>query len=55
MDQFSEGQIYLKQIRFGSNMTTNDILGVEPQRVGDVSEFGGTLLVKIQLLRDEEA
>lgn len=29
LDQFSEGQIYLKEIRFGSKQSKNDILGFE--------------------------
>lgn len=29
LDQFSEGEIYLKEIRFGSKQSKNDILGFE--------------------------
>ena len=46
LDQFSEGQIYMKEIRFGSKQSKNDILGFE-SAPGDEMEFGGTLLVKI--------
>ena len=53
LDQFSEGEIYLKEIRFGSKQSKNDILGFDTPRESD-QEFGGTLLMKIQLLREEE-
>ena len=52
IDQFSEGQIYLKEIRFGSKQSKNDILGFETS-TDDELAFGGTLLCKIQLLREE--
>ena len=29
LDQFSEGEIYLKEIRFGSMQSKNDILGLQ--------------------------
>ena len=46
LDQFSEGEIYLKEIRFGSKQSKNDILGLDTSRDSE-NEFGGTLLVKI--------
>ena len=46
LDQFSEGQIYLKEIRFGSKQSKNDILGFEADNE-DKLGFGGTLLCKI--------
>ena len=52
LDQFSEGEIYLKEIRFGSMQSKNDILGLQ-QAQSEVDAFGGTLLCKIQLLREE--
>ena len=53
LDQFSEGEIYLKEIRFGSKQSKNAILGFETPS-DEEQEFGGVLLCKIQLLRDEE-
>ena len=53
LSQFSEGQIYIKEIRFGSKQSKNDILGFETTE-NETPEFGGTLLCKIQLLREEE-
>ena len=46
LNQFSEGEIYLKEIKFGSKQSKNDILGFETPR-DEVMEFGGTLLCKI--------
>lgn len=46
LNQFSEGQIYLKEIRFGSKHSKNDILGFETPREDEL-DFGGTLLCKI--------
>jgi len=43
----------MKEIRFGSKQSKNDILGFETIASEEL-EFGGTLLVKIQLLREEE-
>lgn len=43
----------MKEIRFGSMLYKHDILGLETTP-GEEQEFGGTLLVKIQLLREEE-
>lgn len=54
LNQFSEGEIYLKEIKFGLKQSKNDILGFETPREGEELEFGGSLLCKIQLLRDEE-
>ena len=55
LDQFLEGQVYMKEIKFGSKQSKNDILGFEAvAKDGEGSQFGGTLLVKVQLLRDEE-
>lgn len=40
--------MYLKEIRFGSKQTKNDILGFEAvAKEGEGSQFGGTLLVKV--------
>lgn len=54
LNQFSEGEIYLKEIRFGSKQSKNDILGFENNMEED-NGFGGTLLCKIQLLREEDS
>lgn len=42
----------MKEIRFGSKQSKNDILGFETS-TDDELAFGGTLLCKIQLLREE--
>ena len=54
LDQFSEGEIYLKEIRFGSKQSKSAaLMGLEEVKSDD-GGFGGTLLCKIQLLRQEE-
>ena len=46
LNQFSDGEIYLKEIKFGSQQSKNDILGFETPREEE-QEFGGSLLLKI--------
>ena len=55
VDQFQDGELYLKEIKFGACQLQNDFFRpFEEDKEEKQNKLGGKVLIKIQLIRNEQ-